>query len=128
MTDQERQPGGPGIGSYVKPPQGTYAFQCRCGRRVAWVDYRRPDVARWGTYRADTHYCDGCGTRLTSYMANEFWLADMVLWARAKKRGVRFLGLKEHEAREAANDRFDRMERRESCYRPTPEEFLEGGH
>jgi hypothetical protein len=61
-------------------------------------------------------------------MGTHWWLTDMVRWARDKSRAVRFLGLKEFEAQQAAEARSDESAGRKSYYRPTPPEFLEGGH
>ncbi len=123
----DRLPIGSGIAPYVKPPEAVFAFRCRCGRHLAVVDYRHPQVATWLTYRMDTYYCAGCGTRLGAEMGPHVWLTDMVRWARGKRRGVRLWGLKEEEEHRARAARFDQSEGRESYYHPTPPEFLECG-
>lgn len=117
------------VGPYVQPPDHAFCFTCRCGHYFAVIRYRVPHVVEWMVYNSWMLYCSRCGTRLGQSGRTAF-LDDMVRWARAKSHGVRFLGLKEWEAREEAQAERWTQDHPTSPWghRPTPAEFTEGGH
>jgi hypothetical protein len=114
---------------YEEPPRYVFAFRCRCGRCHALLRYGKGldgYINMWaGNSFGGGRYCPDCGTHLISGFLEQF-----VRYARDKhhRRGIRFWGLKEEEAREEALDRIARREGMGSYYRPTNPAFLEGGH